>query len=573
MFLKIREAIPVNDSLAVKINNELKDVIRLMVKNKLTWLPVIDNKNHLIGRVDIFSLLDKEKISFYQQQTLASALDTEVNTINLSDQLKTACYYPVERAVIDQEGNIKGVLSKNDIIRAMFKELTGLKFCFEKMSDGIVYINNENQIVFCNGEFVSLTGEKTKKIMGASIDTVAFLHKDLVKEVFEKGETRNTVTRIMGNFFNCSYYPVMFLNNVEWVMGVMSSELSDQTAKYLFIDNTYDDRGNEHEASNSGVVCESQVMKKVFALSKKAASVDATVLISGETGVGKEVIASYIHSQSNRAHNAFIQINCGAIPENLLESELFGYEKGAFTGANREGKRGLFEAAENGTILLDEISEMPMELQVKLLRVLQHGELFRVGSIKPKKIDVRIIATTNKDLRIMIEQGKFREDLYYRLHVIPIQISPLRERLDDIRPLAEYFLRQFNANYFVKKEFSPEIFPYLNNYKWPGNVRELQNLIEQMVIMSETNFVTLEDLPEFIKRNIPRKDKISISIGELISLKEANIILEKSLLTEAVGRSTSIRQAAKSLGVDHSTMLRKLNKYNMSVNSRLKVSH
>lgn len=570
MFLKIGDVIPVNNStLEIKAEQSLKNVIQLMVKNKLTWLPVTDEKNQLIGRVDIFTLLRKEsKYLGNLSQALMPLVDPEASTIHVTDQLEAACYYPVERTVIDQEGNVRGILNKSDIIRALVKELSGLKFCLEKISDGIIFIDKKGQVIFCNSAFASITGEEHKKIMGANIDNLLFLRKDIIKEVFESGEIISFVTKIMGRTFNCQFYPVIILNKIEWIMVILSNMLVDGIVQYPYVENGYE-MGTERGNFNNGIVYKSQSMKRVFILSKRVASVDVTVLITGETGVGKEVIANYIHSQSKRACNAFIQINCGAIPENLLESELFGYEKGAFTGANREGKRGLFEAAEKGTILLDEISEMPLGLQVKLLRVLQHGELFRIGSTKPKKIDVRIIAATNKDLKKMIEQGKFREDLYYRLHVVPIQIPPLRERLDDIKPLAEYFLKQFNMKYGVQKEFSTEIFFYLKNYKWPGNIRELQNLVEQMVIMSESNFISMHDLPSYIKQNSPKKEKekIHITIGELIPLKEANTILEKKLLTEAVGRSTSIRQAAKSLGVDHSTMLRKLNKYNMSFNN------
>lgn len=225
-------------------------------------------------------------------------------------------------------------------------------------------------------------------------------------------------------------------------------------------------------------------MENLIYQSMKIAEVDSTVLISGESGVGKERIAEIIQCHSTRKTGPFIKVNCTAIPENLIESELFGYEGGSFTGARKEGKPGLFELAHEGTLLLDEIGDIPLHLQVKLLRAIQEREIFRVGGTKPIHIDVRIIAITNKSLEQMVKQGDFREDLYYRLNVIPIHVPSLRDRLEDIPLLVRHFLIHFNQRYNYRKEIEPEVYEVLMQYNWPGNIRELENLIERLVVTS-----------------------------------------------------------------------------------------
>ncbi len=235
-------------------------------------------------------------------------------------------------------------------------------------------------------------------------------------------------------------------------------------------------------------------MKKIVELAKKIAKTDVTVLLIGESGTGKEVIARFIHAHSNRARGNFVAVNCAAIPNNLLESEMFGYEKGAFSGAIRSHP-GKFEQANHGTLLLDEISEMPLELQAKLLRVIQEKTIDRIGATKTTEVDVRIICTTNRDIETEVKEGKFREDLYYRINVFPIKIPPLRERKEEIPRLSRFFLdrfsRQFNKNIIGFTESALEM---LKNYPWPGNVRELQNVIERAVVLAEGERITHNEI-------------------------------------------------------------------------------
>lgn len=305
------------------------------------------------------------------------------------------------------------------------------------------------------------------------------------------------------------------------------------------------------------VIFSSEKMQNMVQLALKIAQVDSTVLILGESGVGKELIARIIHSSSKRKDSHFVTINCGAIPDHLLESELFGYEEGAFTGAKKGGKAGLFEEAHQGTIFLDEIGDLPLNLQVKLLRVLQEEEIIRVGGTKPKKIDVRIIAATNARLDKLVADKEFREDLYYRLNVVPIEVPPLRERKEDIIPLTFHFLKKFNRKYSLNKRISPEVLDELIVYEWPGNVRELENIIERMVVTSNEDMISYDNLPALLRNE--HGDEGPISIARIMPLKDAIQLVEKILIERALKEYGSTRKAARVLGVNQSTVVRKKN--------------
>jgi PAS domain S-box-containing protein len=308
------------------------------------------------------------------------------------------------------------------------------------------------------------------------------------------------------------------------------------------------------------IVAEDKEMLQVIFLAKRIASVDTTVLLLGETGVGKEELAKYIHKNSLRNKKQFIKINCGAIPESLIESELFGYEKGSFTGANKEGKQGIFELADGGTLFLDEVGELPLNIQVKLLRVLQESEVMRIGGIKPVRINVRILAATHRNLEEMIKNNTFREDLYYRLNVVPLVIPPLRERRKDIIPLVKYFLLGLNQKYSLNKYFNGEALDAIYNYDWHGNVRELKNIVERVVILSNGEAITKGDLPQKIREyetscGFRKEDRI-------MELRQAVAEVEMKLIDSAYKKYGNVRDAAKALGIDAATFVRKRKKYN-----------
>ncbi len=310
-----------------------------------------------------------------------------------------------------------------------------------------------------------------------------------------------------------------------------------------------------------GIVGRSREIMEVLDLIHRVAPTNATVLLRGESGVGKELFARAIHFLSPRADKPFVAVNCGAIPETLLEAELFGYEKGAFTGAY-SSKKGKFELAQGGTIFLDEIGELPLHLQVKLLRVLQEKEIERLGGTKPIKVDVRIVAATNRDLERMVAEGKFREDLYYRLSVIPIFIPPLRERREDIPVLVQHFLDRFNREYSKEVKVSPEVMEAFLRYEWRGNVRELQNVLERMVILDTDGLLTLEDLPPEIRRS-ERKEPRPVPVP---TNGESIWDVEKRLIERALEESGFvIKEAAKRLGMTPRQVSYRIKKYGIKL--------
>ena len=314
---------------------------------------------------------------------------------------------------------------------------------------------------------------------------------------------------------------------------------------------------NETYQSPSQVrmVGQSPVMDQLRRVIAQVAKSDATVLITGPTGTGKEVVASEIQCRSLRQDKPFVQINCAAIPENLMEAELFGYEKGAFTGALRNGKVGLLEYANGGTVFLDEIGELPLALQPKLLRAIQERTIVRVGGLASIPIDVRIIASTNRDLVRQVEEGKFREDLYYRLNVIPVQTPPLCQRGEDIILLGQVFLEEFNSKYNKLVTLSQTAWKLLLDYPWPGNVRELRNLVERLVVLTDGTPVSAETLLPFLSDTCAPASGSGADGAE--SLAEATDRLQRSMIQRAMDTHRNTYRAAEALGISQSTLIRK----------------
>ena len=314
------------------------------------------------------------------------------------------------------------------------------------------------------------------------------------------------------------------------------------------------------EAGNgSKVIGQSKQMENVISTINRIADLDANVLLLGESGVGKSMFAKVIHQRSHRSGGPFIDINCAAIPENLLESELFGYEKGAFTGANAGGKVGLMELADGGTLLLDEISEIPVSLQAKLLTAIQEKRITRVGGTKPVNVDFRLIAASNRQLDQYAAEGKFRMDLYYRLNVVNITIPPLRERKEDIIPLLEYYTAQFSAKYNISRSFSPQAVDILTEYPWPGNVRELANVTERVIVTSSGSIIGAGDLPEEISKR--RRSPEETSLDDIVSLSDEVEKLEADLISRAYEKYRTTTGVAAALGISQPTAFRKIEKY------------
>ncbi|WP_312907504.1 sigma-54 interaction domain-containing protein [Tissierella praeacuta] len=320
---------------------------------------------------------------------------------------------------------------------------------------------------------------------------------------------------------------------------------------------------SKDKAKNNNIIYNSEKMDKIIDLALRVAKVDSTVLIEGESGVGKGVLSYFLHNNSLRYNKPFIKINCGAIPENLLESELFGYEKGSFTGANKEGKVGLIQLADKGTLFLDEIGELPLNLQVKLLNVIQNRELTKVGGTNIIPVDIRIIAATNRNLQDMIKNKTFREDLYYRLNVVPITIPPLRERKEDIPPLILNFLNRFNEKYNYNKKISPEAMKILLRYNWSGNIREVENLIERLVVTTNDDIINKQDIIDCQLVSIT--DYSSFDINKISSYKNIIAEYEKKLLLDIMSKCKSTHEMAEILDLDRSTIRKKFKRLNIKL--------
>ena len=305
------------------------------------------------------------------------------------------------------------------------------------------------------------------------------------------------------------------------------------------------------------VVCESPATKLAFGDARFLASIDSTVLICGETGTGKDVLANFIFHHSKRSEQPFVPVNCSAIPAELVASEFFGYERGAFTGARSSGKSGLFEMANHGTLFLDEVGELPLSMQAKLLRVLETGEVMRVGGTKLIKTDVRVIAATNRDLKRMVAEKKFREDLYYRLNVMPLFLPPLRERAEDILPLAEQFLSRYNRKYELNRVLKQEMRHGLQGYRWPGNIRELRNVIERYAISGRLDITSLEAEAD------GETAELTVGLEEGLSLRDACDRFERAYIERALDEcGGSVSKAAGQLGIHRSLLYKKLGKMN-----------
>lgn len=310
------------------------------------------------------------------------------------------------------------------------------------------------------------------------------------------------------------------------------------------------------------IIAEDEETRQLAEKAMRIAGLDATVLLTGESGTGKEVFANFIYQNSKRVGKPFIKVNCAAIPENLMESELFGYEGGAFTGADKKGKMGLFEMANTGTLFLDEIGELPIHLQSKLLRVLQEREIMRVGGAETIPLDIRLIAATNMDLKKAIEEGVFRGDLYYRLNIMPLELLPLRGRKRDIRALALYFVEQFNKEYRLNKGITEEAIFALQNFDWPGNIRELENIMERIMISFDGDRITRFQ----VERAIGMPMETSVVRSSNIEDKSMTQLLEeyeKYILETMMGKHKRASDVARALKMNKSTLSRRLKKYDL----------
>jgi PAS domain S-box-containing protein len=472
-------------------------------------------------------------------------------------------------SVFQDISEIENISKELDLFKNMKNWLDTI---IDSSYDGLWICDHEGKVIRINKASERINGVKAEEVIGKNMNDLigeGLFDKSVTLEVLKrrtsvtmiqqiKGEKRILVT---GNpIFNEKGEIIFVVTNDRDITEL--DHLRTQLQETQALAKGYISKLSELEMRGvdlSNIIFRSGEMQRIIEMTLRVAQVDSTVLLLGESGVGKGMVSKLIHKNSDRNKGPFIRVDCAGIPDSLVESELFGYEKGAFTGAKPEGKPGFFELANDGTLFLDEIGEIPLSSQSKLLRFLEDHEIIRVGGTVSKEINVRIIAATNKNIEEMISQKKFREDLYYRLNVVPIYISALKERRDDILPLIHYFLEKFNKDYKKNKSLSPETVETLCKYNFPGNIRELANLIERLVVVSENDQIQITDLPNAVTNFVAKTISYPL-ISEDIPLKDALERYEISIIERTLKKYGSQREAAKALKVDQGTISRKLKK-------------
>ena len=492
------------------------------------------------------------------------------------------------RSPIVSKGQIIGAVSVfQDIsdLEVIADELTSTKQVNEQLNtvidsmyDGLIIADGKGKILRINRTYETIANVTPSEYIGKMASQLVregFVSESVTMKVIETGKQSNRSIQIKaGKDLFHSAVPIFDasgkLDRVVTVIRDLTelNSLKRRIEEAEFEKSLYYEKLkkiNDHNGSLD-IINFSQKMKEVFLLAEQASQFDTTILITGESGVGKEVVARYIHAHSKRREMPYIRVNCGAIPENLLESELFGYEKGAFTGAAMKGKRGLLEEAEHGSFLLDEISELPLNLQVKLLRLLQEREFYRVGGNKPIMFDIRFIATSNKNLYTLVKTNRFRTDLFYRLNVVQIDIPPLRERREEIPAFVKLFLNRFNLKYQQNKSISDRAISLLADHDWPGNIRELENTIERLAVTTQDDLITHDHIS--VCRSQDDRSHMGASAANPDNnehhLKKAVDQLEKRMVRQAMERSGCTRKAAVFLGISQSTVVKKMKKHGLS---------
>ncbi|MFK2825711.1 sigma 54-interacting transcriptional regulator [Bacillus sp. B190/17] len=453
-------------------------------------------------------------------------------------------------------------------------------------SDGLYVVDHQGVTLAVNKAYEEMTGISRNEVVGKNIKDLVFVEYFDRSAAYMALQSKQTTT-IMQKIKKRKYF-------VATATPVFDNEKSEDRKVKMVVTSVRDltylnhlqnqiraEQKNTRSSTNkehSPVVFKSPQMTSLVKQAKKIAAFPTPVLITGPSGTGKEVLASFIHEHSPQKEQPFVKVNCAAIPPELFESELFGFSGGSFTGARKEGKPGLFEQADKGTILLDEIGELPLPMQVKLLRVLQDQSITRVGDVKPKRLSFRLICSTNQDLRELVYHKQFREDLWYRINVVHLAMQPLSQRTDDIPPLIDYYLQKLCRKYYLDKHISSDTLSILTHYPWPGNIRELKNIIEFLVVSTTSTTITPHDLPEHMRehgryepspfehdREIP--DSI-MSAYDHPNLKEALALFESQKILSALHSSKSIRSAAKLLDIDHANLIRRMKRLNITYRSK-----
>ncbi|HZJ85081.1 MAG TPA: sigma 54-interacting transcriptional regulator [Syntrophomonadaceae bacterium] len=569
---------------------DLEEELNTVINSTYNAIITID----LQGRVQIFNQSAQKLFGISSEEAIGKHVTKIVPDSNLAEILETGkiepshTIYHADKTLISNrtpvilDGKIIGAVAVLQDVSELEKVLTELYYAKELNSeldaiiessfDGMYITDAQGRTIRVNEAYSRITGIKQEEVLGKTMDqlveegvydqsaSILVMKKKESVTISQEVKTGKTVLVTGNPVFDEDGNIFRIVTNVRDITELNNLRQKLEHAHSLTAH--YQEQLKKHKISDKYVM-RSQKSKELVDLVLRLGKVDSTVLIQGESGVGKEVIADILHSNSIRKDEPLVKINCGAIPETLLESELFGYEAGAFTGARKGGKMGIFEIADGGTLFLDEIGELSLPLQTKLLRVLQEREIVRVGGINPISIDVRIITATNRSLREMVEKGEFRKDLFYRLNVVPITVPPLRERKDEIPALTTKFMHVFNNQYKLNKRLDKDVLQAFMNYDWPGNVRELENIVERAVVTCPDDAITLEYcFPNLVDNNAGNNKMTEyedFNKGE--DLKTSVEKLEKRIITRALNDYGSTRKAAEALGVSQPTIVRKVARY------------
>jgi PAS domain S-box-containing protein len=570
------------DPLSVFPHQSLREAALILQDQQIDGLPVVDDQQKVIGMVSKSEILNGCLAGLSMDSRLAQAMTDRVVTIHEDDLIQTGWGIQLEcLPVVNNEGRLTGLLTRRDILNsyaAYFERLQETLHISETLSsildnayEGVVLVDSDGIIREFNEAYSRFLGMKREDAIGKPV--VDIIENTRLAVVLQTGrEERGYIQRIQGQDMVVHRIPIRKEGKVIGAIGMLI--FHGVTELYTILEKMQEMSRKiteppvqfkpESKPSNAfdvliGHSAEIQSTKRT---ARKAANTPSTVLITGESGTGKEMFAKAIHLSSPFAEGPFITVNCAAIPEHLMEAELFGFEDGAFTGAKRGGKPGKFELAHKGTLFLDEIGDMPLMMQAKILRVLQEREVERVGGVVKHRLDVRIIAATNCCLEQMVRDGTFREDLFYRLNIIRLEIPPLRERREDIPDLLNYQLQYFCQSFgFELKTFTEEVMAILVEYSWPGNIRELVNTVEMLVSLSEANVIQVRELPaKFFDRN----DQLPTSAG-LSNAKELAGEWEKELIIKTLTKCGGNKaKAARELGIQRTTLYEKLRKYGLA---------
>ena len=526
--------------------DKIEQAIELFANENVDTLEVIDENGLTVGSIKV--------------EDMIHALQDDNVSATLGQLLETVAKNPVP-------------LKEHDIKKNQYSELLEdpvFTDIINSLYDGVFITNGEGTPVKINESYERISGLQAEQVIGYHMEDLikaGYFSKSASLQVLkDKRPITLMQTLANGRKIIVSGTPIFtpdddilyIVNSVRDITELLKLKLQIDELQDLknLRQNSKTTLSNQPDQSS---LYFGETMNELFSLINRASKTDTKVLLQGETGVGKTMIAKYIHEHSNRAKGSFLELNCGAFPPNLIEAELFGYEAGAFTGALTKGKKGLLEVADNGTLFLDEIGDLPLEIQIKLLKVIEDQAFIPIGSSKLKYINVRIITASHKNLKALVATGLFREDLYYRLSVVPFEIPPLRFRREEVIPLAQHFLNVFNNEYDANHSLSIEALDVLHEYDWPGNIRELKNVVERLVVLTPHHKIQLTDLPVELLHF--KNASLTSEPDDIIPLKKALEQLERDLISRAMKKHKTTRKTAEVLEVSQSTIVQKMKKW------------